>query len=128
MTDFAYVILPRLDPDLFKQIVMTPASPGLVKPEIIMVEIEEIGLNAVALQAYRGVDEWFPQQGTPVAHSYIYSTLMHLLARRPGESVEAHQDRVALASTGLPVYMTNHIRTLTGNALAGVVYEVGAEV
>jgi hypothetical protein len=126
MTDFAYVILPKLDPDLYRQIIMTPASPGLVKPEIIMVDIEEIGLVACGLQAYRGVDEWFPQQDTRVAHSHIYSTLMPLLARRLGESIEENQRRVALASTGLPVYMTDHIRTLTGNALADVLYEVGA--
>lgn len=117
MSDFAYVIFPYLEPVLYQQILRTPASHGLVKPEIIMADDEYTGLKVLALQSYRGINTWFPQgMGAGVASNF-YTTLVPALAPLMGETEISRQHRLAVASTGHPIYTTDHVHNITQNAL-----------
>jgi hypothetical protein len=119
MADFKYVIFPNIDNGLILRIEGATLRANQVLPELIMSDDEYTGLKILALQTYRGEDSWFPagQAGAAGVGSAFYQQLVSYLAPKMGEKLLDRNHRIAVASTGHPIFTSDHVHAVSKDSL-----------
>jgi len=123
MSDFRFVIFPPIDDGLLHRIHNARLDSNLQLPQIIVADDANLGLKILALQTYRGSASWFPQGSVGVS-SHFYQPLVSYLVPRAGESHADYTYRVCMASTGHPIFTSDHVHAVTQGALRGLFNEV----
>jgi len=123
MSDFRFVIFPPIDDGLLHRIHNARLDSNLQLPQIIVADDANLGLKILALQTYRGSASWFPQGSVGVS-SHFYQPLVSYLVPRAGKSHADYTYRVCMASTGHPIFTSDHVHAVTQGALRGLFNEV----
>jgi hypothetical protein len=119
MADFKYVIFPNIDDDLKDRIKTAKLNANLELPQLIVSDDEYTGLKILALQTYRGTQNWFPSgtAGAAGVGSAFYQQLVSYLAPKQDEPRVDRYHRIAVASTGHPIFTSDHVHRMSQDSL-----------